>query len=157
MKGDLHHLLDMLDKMAQLELVISGFYQTAAEAFPEDAAFWKDMAKAEVRHAGYLKQIEDILKRKPQEFETGRALNMTATDFFIANVKKSREQLKNGKFNKRQLLFTALDLEQSILESKYPEILKSHDVEYQTLIAEISQETLTHKDMILDKIEANKS
>jgi DNA-directed RNA polymerase alpha subunit len=156
MQADLTHILKVLDKMAQLEMTISQFYQAAAAAFPEDAAFWQRLSKGEVHHADHMKKIADILKKTPQAFETGRPLNETAIDFFITNVKTSKNKLASGGFNPRQLLFTALDLEQSILESRYMDILKTQNIEYQTLMAEIVQETQTHKGHLLDKIETLK-
>ncbi|MBN1380121.1 MAG: hypothetical protein JXA41_00430 [Deltaproteobacteria bacterium] len=153
MRANVNNILKTLERMADLERAVAEFYKTAAEAFPDDAPFWKQLSKAEVKHADYIGRMADILKRKPEKFEGGRPFNVTAAEFFIANLKKSQEQLKIGGFNKKQLLFTALDTEQAILESKYAEILDTKDVEYQTLISEIAVETDQHKQSILDKID----
>jgi hypothetical protein len=50
------------------------------------------------------------------------------------------------------MLFISRDIEQSILESRYGEIVKSSDVEFQSLMKEIESETLAHREFLNDKI-----
>ena len=54
---------------------------------------------------------------------------------------------------RRQALFILRDVEQSLLESKYTEILKTNDLEYNDLVKEIMAQTEGHKKMLSRKIE----
>lgn len=145
-----------LEMMAELELAISDFYKCAADLWKEESEFWADLAQAEVSHAGYIKKMAGILNKKPQEFEPGRPLNMVAINTAISGIRNYIQKLRNGGLNKRQTLFISRDTEQSILESKYTEILKTKDIEYQTLISEIVLQTEEHKMLVLRKIDEAK-
>ncbi len=46
----------------------------------------------------------------------------------------------------------ARDAEQSILESRYTEILKSRDMEFQALVSDIASQTEMHKRLLNNKI-----
>ncbi len=46
----------------------------------------------------------------------------------------------------------ARDIEQSVLESNYAEIVKTADAEYNTLMKDILSQTYEHKKMIQEKI-----
>jgi hypothetical protein len=47
----------------------------------------------------------------------------------------------------------AKDIEQSLLESHYAEIVKTNEMEYQALMKEILSQTYEHKNAIQKKIE----
>jgi hypothetical protein len=142
-----------LEMMADLEMIISEFYKCAADLWSEDSGFWAGLAQTEVFHAENIKKIADILSRKPQEFEPGRPVNTAAINTAISGIKSNIEKLKKGQLNKKQILFISRDIEQSLLESKYTEILKTKDAEYLKLIAEIASQTESHKKLLIKRIE----
>jgi len=150
--SDVTSISRTLDMMAELEQVISEFYMSAAERWPEDKEFWLALADAEVTHAGYLKNIKDILNRKPDNFEIGRPIAMSAVAEVMSGVRNLVKRVKNGEFNKKAILLLSRDLEQSVLESKYMEMLKSEESEYQRLISEIISQTEDHQQLLIKKI-----
>ena len=50
------------------------------------------------------------------------------------------------------MLFISRDIEQSILEKQYAEIVRSANIEFHSLINEIISDTLTHREFLNDKI-----
>lgn len=142
-----------LETMAELELTISEFYKCAGDLWKEDSGFWTGLAQVEVFHAESMKMIISIISRKPQEFESGRPVNTAAINTAISGVKRNIEKLKNGQLNRKQVLFIARDIEQSLLESRYAEILKTKDAECLKLISEIESQTDSHKKLLIKKIE----
>lgn len=152
LSADVKTISRTLDVMAELELAISEFYKTAGDRWPEDRAFWSSLAEAEVIHAGYLEKIKDILNRKPQEFEMGRSIAISAVAEVLSGVRNLIQRLKNGEFNRKAILLLSRDLEQSVLESKYTELLKTEDMEYQKLISEIALQTEEHQKLLIKKI-----
>jgi len=54
------------------------------------------------------------------------------------------------------MLFIARDLEQSVIESKYFEIAKGRDVEFQELAEELMIDTMAHRDELNKKINETK-
>ena len=151
--ADVINISKTLGMMAELEMTISEFYKCAGDLWKEDCEFWADLAQAEASHAEYIRKMADILNKKPQEFEPGRPLNTAAINTAISGVRNYIQRLRNGEFNKKQTLFISRDTEQSILESKYTEILKTKEAEYQKLISEVASQTAIHKTLLLKKID----
>lgn len=150
--ADALNMSKTLDMMAELEQILSEFYKCAGDLWEEDSEFWADLAQAEVSHAEHIRKMAGILNKKPQEFELGRPLNIAAINTAISGVKNNIQRLKKGELNKKQTLFISRDIEQSMLESKYTEILKTKDIECQQLISEIALQTEMHKNFLLKKI-----
>jgi hypothetical protein len=154
--ADALNMSKTLDMMAEFEQIISEFYKCAGDLWEEDSEFWAGLAQAEVTHAEHIRKMTGILNKKPQEFELGRPLNMVAINTAISGVRNNIQRLKNGEFNKKQTLFISRDIEQSIIESKYAEILKTRNIEYQQLISEIAFQTEMHKKFLVKQIEESK-
>ena len=49
-------------------------------------------------------------------------------------------------------LVTARDLDQSIIESKYGEVIKTDDIEFRSLMSEVVSDTRSHLDRLNRKI-----
>ena len=76
---------------------------------------------------------------------------------FISYVQTTTQRVQTGQFPKPdvpRILAIARDMEQSILESKYVEIVKTSDVEYQTIVRKILSDTAAHKKGIEARIAA---
>jgi hypothetical protein len=52
-----------------------------------------------------------------------------------------------------QVLHICRDIENSILDSRYVEVVKSDDVEFNTLVSQIVSETAEHRNLIFKKID----
>lgn len=150
--ADAKNVSRTLNAMAELELVISELYKCAGERWEENMEFWSSLAEAEVSHAGDLRKMAAILNGKPQDFEMGRLIAVSTVHSVLTGVKNLIQRLKNGEFNQKALLFLARDLEQSILESKYTELLNTEDIEYQKRISEIVSQTEMHRQLLIRKI-----
>ena len=154
--ADVLNMSKTLDMMAELEQILSEFYKCAGDLWEEDSEFWAGLARAEVFHAEHIRKIAGILNKKPQEFELGRPLNVVAINTAISGVRNNIQRLKKGELNKKQILFISRDIEQSMLESKYTEILKTKDIKYQQLTTQIVLQTEMHKKFLVKKIEEAK-
>ena len=138
--------------MAELEGSISEFYKTCANIWAEEKEFWSGNTRDEIRHAANIKEMANILSRKPERFELGRPFNVFSLQTTISGVKGNIQKLKSGELTQDQALFLSLDMENSILESKYSEILKTNDLEYQNLVLETVVQTVAHKSAIEKKV-----
>lgn len=153
---DAKNISNLFDVLAELEGFVSELYKTAGDLWEEDRDFWSALAQAEWSHAGYIRKMADILNMRPQEFEIGRSLTIAGIRTAISGVQNNIQRLKNGEMNKKQFLFISRDIEQSLLESRYTEILKTKDSEYQRLIYEVVSQTEVHKKLLVKKIEEAK-
>jgi len=138
--------------MAELEQVISEFYRSAGDRWPEDGDFWSGLAEAETTHAGYLGRMRAMLDSRPEAFEIGRPIALSAVAEVLSGVRNLIRRLKNGEFSRKAILLLSRDLEQSVLESKYMEMLKTEDRDYQKMISEIVLQTEAHQQQLLRKI-----
>lgn len=154
--ADAKNISILLEILAQLEEVISELYKTAGDLWEDDKDFWSALAQAETSHAEYIKKMADILSSKPREFEIGRPLTAAGIKTVISGVQNNIGKLKRGEINKKQMLFISRDIEQSLLESKYTEILKTKDADYQALVYDVATQTEGHKVLLVRKISETK-
>jgi hypothetical protein len=143
---------NVLAGLAQNERKIAALYSACAEKWPEDRDFWLMLVAAEEKHAVMIESMSEILMRKPDLFESGRPFNMTAISSSMAWIESNRDKLKKGSLNKEHLLIIARDIEQSILEAKFAEIVRGNDLEYSNLVHEIVADTQAHREMLNQKI-----
>lgn len=143
--GDLKWILEVLAAMAETEQIIAKFYEACSELSQETSEFWNGISKAEIQHSENIKKMIEIISTKPERFEKGRPFNIFAIKTFNDGVKIYINRLQNGEIQKNKCFFIARDIEQSLLENRYGEIVKTDDIEFKTLIREIVSETEEHK------------
>ncbi|MHB9098249.1 MAG: hypothetical protein ACYC5X_10570 [Syntrophales bacterium] len=151
--ADIEKVTGALEAMARFELSLSEFYRSCAEASEEDEIFWMNLAQAEINHAKNMERIKEILTNKRERFEAGRPFNLIAIKTALSGIEDSTTLVAQGKVTRDKLLFMARDIEQSILESRYAEIVKTGDIEYQTLMREIVTQTYEHRQLIQKAID----
>lgn len=98
-----------------------------------------------------------ILTLKPESFETGRPFNQTGIQTFMNGIEGLLKRLKEGLITRDRVIFVARDIEASIMEKCYHELLRTTDLEYMTLVNEVTKETSDHKDRIEKRIQALKA
>jgi hypothetical protein len=155
--ADIEKLNKTMDSMAQYELLLSDLYQKCAETEPADKEFWLGIAHQEIHHAENIRAMQEIITRKLSHFEADRPLNPIAVATAIAGLKDIIKRLTAGEYSYEKILIIARDIEQAVLEAHYSEIVKTSDVEYQTLMNDILNETHDHRKLIQDKLDEIKS
>jgi len=146
-------LLSIFEVMIENELAIAEFYDTCAKLSQKDSPFWSALAEVERRHADIIRRISEIVKARPERFETGRPFNTAALRTVISYSKSNIADMRAGRLKEPKPFFLAMDLENSILEARYFEIVKSKDLEYQQLSSTVMKETFDHRDTIKKKLD----
>lgn len=146
------NILRVLAGLEQLEKNVAQLYELAAQKWPVDADIWTGLSGDEIKHADCLKSMAAILEKNPGYFEAGRPINIAAVNSSMAWISKAIDDITADKFDYRKMIFFARDIEQSILESKYSEILKTNNAEYNKLAKQVVGETVSHKKKIDDLI-----
>jgi len=148
----LENILEVMDALKTNELLIGELYKQCSMQWPEDREFWSSTEQEEYTHAEYINDMKELLKSNPAEYTIGRSFNKDAA----ATVKKWIEDIinkvKKGEISKIKMLYIARDLEQSLLESKFHELLDSSNIAYNTLANKITSETRQHLEKIKIKI-----
>jgi hypothetical protein len=148
----LNNLQVVLNGMAEYELALAELYLTCSQIWPDNKYFWILMERGEVKHAHYISKITEMVKEKPEVFELGRPFKPETIQVSISGVRWNLRRLKNKEITERNMLFISRDIEQSLLESQYGEIVKTNDTEFQSLMNEILLDTLAHREFLNDKI-----
>lgn len=157
LKRDPKEIQKIIGMMAEMETKISEFYRECGDLWRQEKDFWATLEKEEVSHAQSVRKMADILLSRPERFEENRPFNPVSITVALAGIQNNLQKLKEGQLKGLHLLFIARDMEQSLLETKWAELLKSKDMEYQNLLRAIESQTHFHKRKLEEKIEEVKS
>jgi hypothetical protein len=150
--GVLKGILDTLVHMKETEQVVAEFYRLCADTWPADLQFWTELFKEELEHENNIATMYRIVSDKPEHFEKGRPFNNFAVQTMITGVRNNIEKLKKGEIREDKAIMIARDIEQSFIEFRYSEIVKTADIGYDKLVQKIVKETAQHKMKIDIKI-----
>jgi len=147
-RNRLAETMETLKALERFELALASFYGFCGEPAGNGPEFWAALAREECRHAEAIRGMATILAERPDRFEPNRAFHVTAFQTFIAYVESLAERLRTGETSRsdqHHLLSLARDVEQSVLEGKWNEIVKTADAEFQALLRDVVSDTMTHK------------
>lgn len=147
--------LGILQDIGRLELALADFYATVAALRPADAVFWKSLEDEERRHAAHVEHLGALIAENRDRFQDNRAFNATAIQSFLAYVQATTRRLQGGEIDpadESRLLALARDMEQSVIEGKYNEIVKTADKRFQAVIRQIVADTVAHKGKIAGRL-----
>lgn len=143
--GDLKGILDVLSFMADVERALAELYHACGETWDDGHGFWSGIEDEENKHARNIESMKDIISRKPERFEKGRPFNIMAAQTLIRGIRGNIDKVRTGTIQRKNALFMARDMEQSMMEQRYGEVVKTEDIEYLGLMKEIISDTVTHK------------
>jgi len=150
--GDLRNILDTLVHMKETERIVAEFYRLCSDTWPADLQFWTELCKEELEHENNIAMMYQIISDKPEHFEKGRPFNIFAVQTMITGVRNNIEKLKKGEIREDKAIMIARDIEQSFIEFRYSEIVKTADIEYNTLVQKIVKGTTQHKTKLDQKM-----
>ncbi len=146
---------ETLKALERLELSMASFYGLCAERTATGQEFWAALAREEDGHAAAVRRMAAILAERPDRFEPNRAFQVPAVRTFIAYVESLAQRLRTGEISQadqHRLLTLARDLEQSVIEGKWNEIVKTTDAECRALLRGIVSETREHQARIAARL-----
>ncbi len=154
---DLEMVLTLFNKLKEYESSIAELYRVCGVIWPGDHEFWIIMEQEETAHARHIEGMMQAVSAKPDAFEPGRLFKMSAIQTSISGIRSTIERLKRREMFKRNFLFIARDMEQSIFESKYFDIVKTEDPSFISTREQILSETKNHRERLDRKIREEKS
>lgn len=144
MINDIGPYLETLAHIERSEAAVGEYYRQCALHWPEAAAFWNAIAAEEDMHVLSVRQMAAMLTAAPQKFRQGRSINPVAIKTFIRGVEEHKSRVAAGELDQKRALFIAIDIEKSLLENRFYEILQADTDEFGKLIARITAETRGH-------------
>jgi len=151
---NLEKLQGTLKILINLELTMGEFYKTCSTIWPEDENFWKGIGEQELQHAQYLQKMSDMISTSPDKFVLGRTFNPLAINTVVSGIKENIELIKSNALTKVKTLYVARDMEESALESRLDEIVKTEDLGFLEFARKIHLQTQQHKESFNNKISA---
>jgi hypothetical protein len=146
------NLISILKSIADFELATAELYRACSQVWDLDKEFWVAMQQAELKHSKNINRMTDIVCSKPADFTPGRVFAPAAVQTSIAGIKGNVQRLLKKEIARKNMLFIARDIEQSMLEKNYAEIVKTNDPEFKSLVNEILSDTVSHREQLNRKI-----
>ena len=111
----------LIEKMVLNEKTTKHLYTAYAKHFPSHRTLWSSMAGEEQLHAEILalSKANIDIQKQPAQIDFTEA----AVDVFVEYVKKHHRRLIAGSVNVKQALATTINIERSMLESHYFDVL----------------------------------
>ncbi|MCB4791369.1 MAG: hemerythrin domain-containing protein [Elusimicrobia bacterium] len=128
------------------------FCQASADVWVEDKGFWLSLAEEVQRHINDVDKMAVKVQERPGDFEIGEPFRFDVVDMFLSDIKKNIKLLKNKELSKKETLVIARNIEQSVLGTKYSEIVKTNDQEYLELAKEVISQTVLLKGRLNKRI-----
>ncbi len=145
-------VLPVMRDMAGLELALAELYGALAERFPEDREMWLGIRQQEEGHAESIGRLADLIATHPEQFRHGRPFNSVAVRLVRGSVATYLDQAQRGQLPREKALFAARDIENSVLEANYGQIVSTDNVEYRRAMEKIAAETRDHRDALASTI-----
>ena len=143
---------DIIKMLVNLELAMGAFYAACSNTWPEDENFWGTICTQELQHAEYLRKMSDIISKSPDKFMLGRNFNPLAINTVVSGIKINSELVTSHTLPKIKALYVARDMENSALESRLDQLVKTDDLGFLELAGRILLQTQNHKNALNNKI-----
>ncbi len=139
------NMLDALQALIRLELQVGALYEACSLQWPEDAPFWLDVAREEAGHARAIERMVLLISKNPSRFLPARAIKLAAVETIIAGIERTTDQVRNGRLLKNNVTAIAVDIENSVMEKKFFEMIKTADPVFLELCHDIMAQTRAHQ------------
>jgi hypothetical protein len=139
----------ILDMLRDVELLVAELYRRFARFFPKDRELWESLSADEEGHAAAAAELKGLLApdRAPSIHER---VNLAALGTYKKGLEYHFHRLERGEINRTKALFTARDIERTLVEKAFYELVQSEDPNYRAGQARVDGETKSH----LEKLEA---
>lgn len=144
-------LLDTIDLMRRAEEGMAAFYEACGARWERSAQFWHQLRDAERRHASALAEMAELVTANEALYAPGRPFNPIATQRFIEWTERSRREIQSEDAFLKDALVLALDMERSLIENRFTEVLSSQDPRFLQLAKLLRTETEAHVELIREK------
>jgi len=139
------NMLDALIALIRLELKVGELYEACARTWPEDAPFWRDVVRQEAGHARAIESMVSLIAQNPAHFLPAKAIKVAAVETIMAGIERTIDQVRNGRLLKNKVMAIAVDIENSLMEKNFFEMIKTADPVFLRLCHDIMAQTREHK------------
>lgn len=138
-------VIENLRLLSKGERRISEFYQLCGDVIADDKDFWNSVAASERYHAGVALAMAELVEKEPGKYKPGRSFSAVSIRLFGLYMDGLVEDMREGKIRKADLLSLAADIEGSVVELNYGDIVETNVPEYRELARKLAEETGEHR------------
>jgi rubrerythrin len=153
---DLAGLQKTLKAMEDAELAAARMYAQCAVLWPSERSYWAGLVRDEQHHAAQLAKILALVAQHPDDFTPGRPFNEAGIQSFAQYVDSISGRLKSKRLDKAAFLALANDIENSMLESKYMEVVGTKNAQATQYLQTIQKDTARHKRSLGARLNENR-
>ena len=138
--------IEAFESLENIELTLSEIYQTFGEMFPGHKDFWANMAEDERAHAAWVRRMYAMyagIKESPLSINRDRFQNR-ALRIFQEELEETHLEIRKKPLSLIQAVKLAVDLEGSLIERKFYEILEGDPNLLKGFFAEMKEQVLAH-------------
>ena len=146
-------ILNIMGKLRQLESSMARYYLSCSEAWEEASSFWMELAVEEERHEKIIEDLCKIIDLHPGRFEEGLTIEPSAVESYIATIEEVTSDILKRKSSLHEALSFALKMEESILEGRFFEAVRSEDTGFARLVEVLADDLARHRQQIIEEIE----
>lgn len=141
--------LEIAKKLIENELTIAKMYGVCAVQFPELGDFWRSLVQEEIGHAETIKELMGQVDGRQLKFNN-RRFNIRPLEISIEHAEDIINRIEFGDVDLIGALSLALDIEQSVIESRYYEIFDGRSREFSDRLKTVRNESRGHARKIRD-------
>ncbi len=152
-KASMQDVIDNLRLLSKGEKQISEFYQLCGNVLADEKDFWHDLAASEREHAEVALKMADLVAKEPGKYKPGRSFDVVSIRLFGLHVDGLVASMRAGKIKKDELLSLAADIEISVVEMNYGDIVKTDVPEFRALARKLAEDTREHRQTFEKKMQ----
>ena len=133
----------ILDLLHKIELSVAELYRRFSHSFVEDRVLWESLSRDELSHAALVIELKNTLLKNGSPFELGK-VNLLALNTYRQGIEGQLGRLERGEIRRQNAFFIARDLEKTLIERRFYELIQSESPEYRAIQEKIRKETESH-------------
>jgi len=146
---------DVIEALAENEMLISRIYRTYAERFPDDREFWGTMAYEETQHADLVRSLGLEVKGGTVEFNSD-GFDKTSLDMFHDYLKFSLARTQEEDILPKDALETALAIEHDLIERNFFGFFEAKKGELSLILEGLASSAREHHRRLVQALEKSR-
>jgi len=118
------HQAKVIELLAQHEETIAELYKTYAEKFPSKKQFWTVLHLEELEHASWIRRLRPKIDEGLVAFNEER-FNIKTIQTSLNYLTELLSKAKSQRLQLTEALSAGLDIEESLIESKFYEVYET--------------------------------
>jgi hypothetical protein len=134
----------VLGTLREIELLVGELYRRFASAFAMDRELWEGLSREEEGHAALAEALRTMLASSGGAPAALDKVHLAALETYKKGIEYQLARLRRGEIVRRSALFIARDLEKTLVERMYYDLVKGAGTDAAEVASRIQSETESH-------------